>query len=65
MQNKVVNKTDCIRIADDAWIAIDCLRALYEVAHEDGMLHTSYIAEKTKVAQNCLDFIKSFVEEEE
>lgn len=62
-KNEIISKTDSMRIADDAHIAIDCLSALFEVAHEDGMLHTGYVAEKVGMAQRCLDFIKSFIEE--
>lgn len=64
MTNDFISMEDSKRIADDARIAIDSLKSLCVVVADGSSLHPKYIAEKARVAQNCLDFIKSFIPED-
>ena len=50
------------RIAEDALIAIDALKAIAACRHN---LHPMYLKEKAEQAQRCLDFMKHFYEEED
>lgn len=59
----MISKTDAKRIATDAEIAIDALTSLTYCVRTGGELHENYLREKVRCAQSCLDFMKSFYEE--
>ncbi len=61
----MINKFDAKRIAGDAEIAIEALTSLvYDGALTGRELHENYLREKVRVAQDCLDFMKTFYEED-
>lgn len=60
----MINKVDTKRIAGDAAIAIDALTSLVYGVCTDSELHENYLREKVRVAQGCLDFMKTFYEED-
>lgn len=58
----MISKTDAKRIATDAEIALDAMASLIYCNLSGGELHEIYLREKVRVAQDCLDFMKSFYE---
>ena len=60
----MINEINSRRIAIDAGIAIDSLQAIIQCANE-GRLHESYLREKVRMVQGCVQFMQSFYEEEE
>lgn len=57
----MISKEDQYRIQVDAVLAIDVLRS---IASADE-LHPSYLQEKIRVVKGCVEFIESFIEEDE
>ena len=58
-KTEIIDSVNGLRIAEDAYIAIDALEAIINSRLH---LHPSYLKEKCETAQRCLDFMKHFYE---
>lgn len=58
-EKKSIEEMNQLRIADDAYIAVDALESIITVAREQS-LHPAYLKEKIDKVQRCLCFMKEF-----
>lgn len=58
-EQKMIDPVNGKRIAEDAYIAIDSLES---IVNSRLTLAPSYLKEKCKTVQKCLDFMKNFYE---
>lgn len=56
-----IPERDSKRIAEDAWLAVDCLEGLIAAAP---FIHQNYLKEKLSIIKRCVKFMESFEKEE-
>lgn len=58
-EKKSIEEMNQLRIADDAYIAVDALESIITVAREKS-LHPAYLKEKLDKVLKCVAFMESF-----
>ena len=56
-----IPESDSKRIAEDAWLAVDCLEGLIAAAP---FIHQNYLKEKLSIIKRCVKFMENFEKEE-